>query len=217
MSVNQKAILNALEVMKEKTKKKNFTQSIELILNLKDIDMKAPESRIREVVELPYSLPGKANKICIIASGELALKAKKEKVDLVIEKGELEAIGGQKKQKRKIANEYDFFIAEASLMASVGRIFGAFLGPKGKMPVPITPTVDVTNIIKKYRKTIIIRLRNQPVIHCRIGNEKMKTVEVVENILTVLRVLESKLKRGIKNIKSIYVKSTMGIPVKIQL
>lgn len=217
MSLNQKAILNALEVVKEKTKKKNFTQSIELILNLKDIDMKAPESRIREVIELPNSLPGKANKICIIASGELALKAKNEGVELVIEKRDLEVIGGQKKEKRKIANEYDFFIAEASLMSSVGRIFGAFLGPKGKMPIPITPTVDLKDIIKKYRKTIIIRLRNQPVIHCRVGNEKMKHTEVVENILAVLRVLERKLKRGVKNIKSMYVKSTMGIPVKIQL
>ena len=217
MSLNQKAILNALEVMKEKTKKKNFTQSIELIVNLKDIDMKSPESRIREVIELPNSLPGKTNKICIIASGELALKAKNEGVELVIEKGNLEAIGGQKKEKRKIANEYDFFIAEASLMSSVGRIFGAFLGPKGKMPIPITPSADLKEVIKKYRKTIIIRLRNQPVIHCRVGNEKMKLIEMVENILAVLRVLERKLKRGVKNIKSMYVKSTMGIPVKIQL
>lgn len=217
MPIEQKTLLSALKEAKEKGGKRNFTQSVELILNLQDIDMKAPEGRLQENVELPYPPAEKTNKICVIATGELALKAKRANADLVLDKAELEGLAGKKKDLRKLANEYDFFIAEAPLMPLVGKVLGPALGPRGKMPVPVPPTADIESLLKKYRKTVVVRMRNQPVIQCRIGTENMKEEELAENIQTVLRVIEGKLKRGMKNIKSICVKTTMGAPVKIKL
>jgi large subunit ribosomal protein L1 len=216
MPLDQKAILNAVKEAKEKSKKRNFAQSVELILNLQDIDMKSPEGRIQENIELPYTPLGKTNKICVIASGELALKAKRANADFVIEKDELEGLAGKKKELRKIANEYDFFIAEAPLMPIVGKVFGAVLGPRGKMPVPVPPTADIASLMDKYRKTIIVRMRNQPIIQCRVGTENMKEEEIAENIQAVLRGIERKLKRGMKNIKSACIKTSMGALVKIK-
>ncbi|MEM2952668.1 MAG: 50S ribosomal protein L1 [Candidatus Bathyarchaeia archaeon] len=216
MPIEQKTILAAVKEAKEKSEKRNFTQSVELILNLQDIDMKSPEGRLQENIELPHPPPEKANKICVIATGELALKAKKANADLVIDRAELEGLAGKKKELRKIADEYDFFVAEAPLMPLVGKILGATLGPRGKMPVPVPPTADIGNLLEKYRKTVVIRMRNQPIIQCRVGTESMKEEEIAENIQAVLRVLEGKLKRGMKNIKLVCIKTTMGAPVKIK-
>lgn len=215
MPLDQKTILSAVKEAKEKSQKRKFNQSIELIIKLQDIDMKAPESKIQEIIELPYA-PEKTNKVCVIGSGELAMKAKNANADYVIERGELESLAGKKQDLRKVANNYDFFIAEAPLMPLVGRTLGSVLGPRGKMPVPVPPSADIASLIKKHRKTIIVRMRNQPILQNRVATENMKDEEITENVQTVLRVLEGKLKKGMKNIKAVYIKTAMGTPVKIK-
>jgi len=215
MPLDQKTILDAVKSAKEKSGKRNFDQSIELIINLKDIDMKSPEGKLQEIVELPYS-PEKQNRICIIASGELALKARKANADLVIERTELEGFAGKKRELRKIANDYDFFIAEAPLMPLVGKTLGPVLGPRGKMPIAVPPTADIASLINKHRKTIIVRMRSQPILQCRVGSEKMKEEEITENVQAVLRIVEGKLKRGMKNVKLAYIKTAMGEPIRIK-
>jgi large subunit ribosomal protein L1 len=215
MPLDEKTILGAVKEAKEKSAKRNFNQSIELVLRLKDIDMKSAEGKIQEIVELPHS-PAKQNKICVIASGELALKARKAGADMVIERPELEGLAGKKRDLRKIANDHDFFIAEAPAMQLVGKVLGPILGPRGKMPIPVPPSADIATLVNKHHKTIIVRTRAQPIIQCRIGTENMKEEELAENIQTVLRTLEGKLKKGMKNIRSASIKTTMGPPVKVK-
>jgi large subunit ribosomal protein L1 len=215
MPLDQKTILTAVKEAREKSEKRKFNQSVELILKLQDIDMKSPEAKIQEVVELPHALE-KPNKICVIAQGELAMKAKKANADHVVERSELEGLAGKKQEMRKIANQYDFFIAEAPLMPLIGKTLGSVLGPRGKMPIPVPPSADIASLIAKHRKTVTIRLRNQPTLQSRIGMENMKDEEITDNIMAVLRVLEGKLKRGMKNIKFAYIKMAMGGPVKIK-
>jgi large subunit ribosomal protein L1 len=215
MPLDQKTILTAVKEAKEKSEKRKFNQSIELILKLQDIDMKAPEARIQEIVELPHALE-KPNKICVIASGEMAMKAKKANADHVVERSELEGLAGRKQELRKIANGYDFFIAEAPLMPLVGKTLGAVLGPRGKMPVPVPPSADIGGLIAKHRNTVVVRMRSQPIIQSRIGMENMKDEDITDNIQAVLRVLEGKLKKGMKNVKLAYIKTAMGPPIKVK-
>jgi len=215
MPLDKKTLLDAVKEAKTKSGQKKFNQTIELIIDIKEIDMKAPEGRIQQVVELPH-VTAKPNKICVIASGELALKARRAQAELVIEKADLEGLAGKKKELRKLANNYDVFISEAPLMPSVGRIFGPALGPRGKLPVPVPPTADIASLIAKHRKTVVVKMRNQPIIQCSVGTEDMKDEELVANIQAVLRVLEGKLKRGFKNIKFAFIKTSMGEPVKIK-
>jgi len=215
MPLDQKTILAAVKEAKEKSEKRKFNQSVELVLKLHDIDMKSPEGKIQEVLELPHALEN-PNKICVIASGELAMKSRNAKADRVIERSELEALGGKKQEMRKLANGYDVFIAEAPLMPMVGKILGPVLGPRGKMPIPVPPAVDISNLMLKHRKTIILRMRNQPIIQNRVAMENMKDEEIAENIQAVFRLLEGKLKKGTKNIRFAYIKTAMGPPVKIK-
>jgi len=216
MSLDTKVLLESIKQAKEKSKKRNFSQSIELIVNLRDIDMKKPESKIQERIELPHAV-GKQTKICVFASGELALKAKKAGADLVMGRKELEALAGDKKRRKALAQTYDFFIAEAPFMPLIGKILGSALGPKGRMPTPVPPSANIAELIKKYRKMVLVRLRGQPVLHCRVGAEEMPDEQVVENIQAVLRRLEGRLKRGFRNVKAVYVKTTMGQPVKVKI
>jgi len=215
MPLDKKTLLDAVKEAKTKSGEKKFTQSVELILDIKEIDMKSPEGKIQQVIELPH-VTGKPNKILVIATGELAMNAKKAKVDKVMEKAELEGLSGKKKELRKLANTYDVFLSEAPLMPLVGRTFGPVLGPRGKLPVPVPPTADVTVLVKKHRKTVVVRMRNQPIIQCAVGTADMKEEEIVDNIQAVLRMLEGKLKRGLKNIKYAFIKTSMGSPVKIK-
>ncbi|MGD0028354.1 MAG: 50S ribosomal protein L1 [Candidatus Bathyarchaeia archaeon] len=214
MPLDQKTILSAVKEAKEKSEKRKFNQSVELILKLRDVDMKS-EGKIQEIVELPYS-PAKTNKICVIGSSELALKAKKANADLVIERAELDGLAGKKRELRRIAADNDVFIAEAPLMTTVGKILGPVLGPRGKMPIPVPPGADIASLMAKHRKTVLVRTRNQPIVQCRIGTEDMKEEELTENIQAVLRVMEGKLKKGIKNVKFASIKTSMGKPVKIK-
>jgi large subunit ribosomal protein L1 len=128
----------------------------------------------------------------------------------------LEAMAGKKKDLRKLASDYDVFIAEAPLMPLVGRILGPVLGPRGKMPVPVPPNADVAGVIARNRKTVVVRMRNQPIIQVPVGTENMSEDDLVDNIQAVLRLLEGKLKRGLKNVKFMFIKTSMGTPVKIK-
>ena len=215
MPLDNKTIAEAVKQAKAKSGEKKFNQTVDMILDIVEIDMKAPEGKIQEVVELPHAT-GKPNKICVVASGEFALKAKNAQADHVIERADLEALAGKKKELRKLASQYDVFISEAPLMPLVGRILGPVLGPRGKMPIPVPPNADIAAIINKHRKTVVVRMRNQPIIQVSIGSQQMKDEELVDNIMTVLRVLDGKLKRGLKNVKYAFIKTSMGEPVKIK-
>jgi len=215
MPLDNNTILEAIKQAKTQSGGKKFTQSIDMILDIQEIDMKAPEGKIQEVVELP-KLTGKPNKICIIASGEFALKARNAQADFVLEKANLEELAGKKKELRKLATDYDIFVVEAPLMPLVGRILGPVLGPRGKMPIPVPPNADVNTILIKNRKTVLVRMRNQPIIQVSFGTEQMADEDLVENAQAILRVLDVKLKRGLKNVKYMFIKTSMGEPVKIK-
>ena len=109
MPLDNKTLLQAVKEAKDKSGDRKFTQSIDLLMDIQEIDMKAPEGKVQEVVELPH-VTGKPNKLCVIASGELAMKARKAEIDYVIERSSLEELSGKKKDLRKIANNYDVFI-----------------------------------------------------------------------------------------------------------
>ena len=215
MPLDNKTISEAIKQAKEKSGEKKFNQTVDLILDIQEIDMKAPEGKIQEIVELPHET-GKPNSICVIAQGEFAVKAKNSQADRVIERADLESLNGKKKDLRKLGNDHDVFIAEAPLMPLVGKILGPVLGPRGKMPIPVPPNADIVALINKHRKTVVVRMRNQPIIQVPVGSQQMKDEDLVDNTMTILRVLDGKLKRGLKNVKYVFIKTSMGEPVKIK-
>jgi len=209
-------ISRALGELRKSITKKKFSQSIDLVVRLREVDLKKPENRINEAIALPNP-PDKPLKICVIASGDLGTRAKSAGADTLIGRSELDDLAKDKKAARKLAQENDFFIAEAPLMPLVGRALGSFLGPRGKMPTPVPPNAAIEQVVTNHRKMVRVRMREQPVLQCRIGTETMADEKLVENIQAVVSRIEQKLERGFKNISEILVKGTMSKPVKISL
>jgi large subunit ribosomal protein L1 len=211
----EKKTIEAVEKALEESKKLNrkFKQTIDLAVTLKNVDLNESKNRIDEEIILPNGR-GKESKIAIFASGELALKAK-GKVDLIVKPEEIEDLSGDKKKFKKIVDDYDFFIAEAPLMPTIGKTLGVILGPRGKMPKPVPPQIDITGIVKNLRNTVILRSKANKTFHTIAGKEEMDKEKIAENIDTIIKRLESRLERGRMNISSVYVKTTMGPSVRI--
>lgn len=216
MSASLNEIVKAIKEARQKAKKRKFVQTFELIISFEGLNLKDPANRINEVLVLPNPLKGKEAKICVIGEGDLALKAKDVKADLVLGKADLQKCQADKKFAKKIAKAYDFFLAQADLMPMIGRILGPYLGPRGKMPSPITLGVDLAGLINRYRNAIRIKIRNNPEVQCKIGTENMEDEKVAENAKAVLDFLKEKIRHPAR-IKSVYVKLTMGPPVQIPL
>ncbi len=208
-------IVAAVKEAIEKAKPRKFTESVDLAINLKDIDLSIPKNRINEEVILPHGR-GKEVKIAVFASGETALKAK-ECADLVIPPEEIDKLAEDKRRARKLANEYDFFLAEAPFMAKIGKSLGIILGPRGKMPKPVPPGGDPCPMVRNLKRTVRMRSRDKRTFHVPVGTRDMDPEKIADNIEEVIKRLEAKLERGLQNIESIYVKTTMGPAVKIKL
>jgi len=216
MPLNEEAIIKAIEEAKGLAKKRNFKQSVELIIKLKDVDLKRPENRLTTTVALPHVPPEKLAKICVFATGDLALKAKEVGVDAVLSREDLESLSGDKRRAKELAKKYDFFLAQPDLMPIIGRILGPYLGPRGKMPSVLVPSANLKAVIERQRKSVLIRVRDQPQIMCWIGLEDQPAKAIAENALTVINAIEAKYKYP-QNIEKMYIKLTMGPAVKVKL
>jgi large subunit ribosomal protein L1 len=209
----EKPTVNAVQKALESAKKRNFVETVELAINLKDVDLTIPKNRIQEDIILPNGR-GKPVRVCVIGGGELALKAKSV-ADLVITPEELGAIADDKKQAKKIANSTDYFVAEAPLMAVVGKRLGTVLGPRGKMPKPIPPGADPTGMIEGLRKSVTVRTKDRKTFHVPVGTVDMPAEQIADNIDLVLKRVSLKLEKGMANVASAYVKTSMGPSEKI--
>ena len=211
----EKKIIDSIGKVLEESKKldRKFKQKIDLVINLKNLDLNIPKNRIDEEIILPHGR-GSETKIALFASGELALKAKKH-VDLLIKPEEIEDFSTDKGKFKKVADAHHFFIAEAPLMPTIGKTLGTVLGPRGKMPKPVPPNADVSGLVKNLRSTVKVRSKSNKTFHTIAGEETMSKEDIAENISAIIKRLESKLERGRMNIGSVYVKTTMGSSERI--
>ncbi|MFN4336958.1 MAG: 50S ribosomal protein L1 [Candidatus Nitrosocaldus sp.] len=208
-------LLNLVKEARENASKRKFKQSVDLIIVLKDIDVKKGFS-INEVITLPNASNKKA-KVCVIASGDLALRARKANADKVIEGNELNALANNKREAKRLSSMYDFFLADTQLMPTVGKILGPVLGPKGKMAMPLPFNAPVDSMLERLRASTRARARNQLMIACRIGDEDMGDRELADNALAVINAVEKKLPGGDRNIADIIIKFTMGSASRLRL
>jgi len=209
----EKATVTAVKKALEHSPKRNFTQTVDLSINLKDVDLSIPKNRIQEDIILPHGR-GKPIKVCVIGSGEMLLKAK-DVADKVVSVEELGTIADDKKQAKKIANEFQYFIAEAPLMPTIGKRLGIVLGPRGKMPKPIPPGADPKPMIDNLRKSVSIRTRDKMTFHTAVGTTDMTPEDIADNIELIVKRVGMKLEKGTMNIRSAFVKTTMGPSEKV--
>ncbi|MCH7969165.1 MAG: 50S ribosomal protein L1 [Thaumarchaeota archaeon] len=210
--INEVQLSEMIKEAKASSKERKFKQSLELIMVFKDIDVKKGFS-LNETIQLPKQTSSPAS-VCVMASGDLGLKAKDAKADKVINVDELNKLGSNKRESRKFINNYDFFLAETKLMPTVGKVLGQLLGPRGKMPTPVPFNAPIESFLQIFRSSIRVRVRDSLSMACKIGDVSMEDSELAANAYTVISAVEKKLPSGDKNIKKILVKTTMGKSIK---
>ena len=212
--VNETQLVEVIKKAKESDKTRKFQQSVEMILVFKDIDVKKGFA-ISETIQLPKKM-SKSASVCIIAAGDLGIKAKNAKADRVMNEAELVQLGKNKRESRKVINKYDFFLADTKLMPTVGKVLGQLLGPRGKMPTPVPFNAPIESFLERFKSSIRIRVKNSLSLSCKIGEEDMDEQHIAANANTITNAVEKKLPNGDKNIKKIMIKTTMGKAVKLE-
>ncbi|MCP1714902.1 large subunit ribosomal protein L1 [Methanocalculus alkaliphilus] len=211
--VDKTQILKAVSEAIELAPERKFRESVDLTVNLKNIDMAQPKNRIDETILLPESAGTK--KIAVLGKGEITSQAKEAGVDIIIGPEEIERLGGAPREARQVACEYNFFLAETAVMPLVGRWLGPRLGPRGKMPMPIPPGQDIRPIVERLRGSIRVRTKDKMSFSAKVGTTEMSPEQITENINTILKRVESSLDQGPQNIRSVFVKTTMGPAVRV--
>jgi large subunit ribosomal protein L1 len=210
----EQKVLDAIKKARD-MKKRNFKQTFDLAINLKNIDLKKPENKIKAEVKIPHGF--KESKIGIIVDNLLPQANDLENV-VVVRKDQIEPFGKNKKEAKKLARSCRYFLAEAPLMPAVGKALGPILAPKNLMPSPVPPTTaNLKSIVDQKRGVFKIHLKDSPTIHVPVGVEDMKDEEIADNIDTVVKTVLASLPKGREQVKNIVIKLTMGKPVKVVL
>ncbi len=210
--INEAQLSEMIKEAKATDKERKFKQALELIMVFKDIDVKKGFS-LNETVQLPKQIGSPAT-VCVMATGDLELKAKSAKADKVINSDQLTKLGSNKRESRKFINNYDFFLADTKLMPVVGKVLGQLLGPRGKMPTPIPFNAPIESFLQRFRSSIRVKARGSLSMACKIGDEKMEDAEFAANAHAVINAVEKKLQNGESIIRRILVKTSMGKTIK---
>lgn len=211
--ISKENFLKALQALRKQSEqdKRKFDQTVDLIINLREIDLK--KTPINILANLPHKV--KEKKIA-------AFLEKKSKTIDTITKAEFDTFKDKKKMK-KLVKEYDFFIANAKLMPSIATDFGRVLGPAGKMPSPQLGVLmagededNVKNLIERINSIVKIK-PNEPSIKTVIGKESGKDEDLADNALSIYNEIFKILPEGKENIRSVLIKFTMSKPEKVAL
>ena len=214
--MDKQILEKTLANLRKEAPKRNFNQSVELVVNLHNFDIKKVPVSGSVVLHVGT---GKKIKICALVGDELLPECKKS-FDKVVAKDQFNSL--DKKQIKHLAKEYDFFVAQANIMGDIAKYFGKALGPRGKMPNPklgcVVPTgsTNLKSLYDKLQKTVKFAAKNQMIIHCLLGKESMKDEELTENALTVHNAILALLPQGQNNIKNVFLKFTMSKAIEVK-
>ncbi len=210
------SVLASLQEMDQKSKKRNFLEQIELIINLSGLDPKKPDGQVDLKIDLPYSTGRGEGKALLFARSDSFAATMKEDFETIIMEDKIPSL---KKQDIQKILQHDVLLAEGPAMIAVGKYLGQELAPKGKMPKPVTTNpAEVRSELEKLKSSVRItnrRGKGIPIIQVVVGNDSMEREKIAKNILKICEEVEKVLPRKKQNIKSIIVKKTMGPAIKI--
>lgn len=212
-----------MEGKPEKVRK--FDETVDIVINIRDVDIKNPNNRIDQEFLLPHPIKGNLpkEKVCFIVKDDMEISLKKMGYN-IINPGMLDDLQKQsKKDKKAVANKYDYFVARADLMRNLAKVLARFLGQQGKMPRPqpkgfgvIKPNENLDAYITKLNRIIKISMKKHLIIQLKFGKKSQELKELKDNLDSILSFVKNHLPNGNNNIRSIYIKTTMGKAVKVE-
>lgn len=208
-------LVTLIDDLKKNSGERKFLESLEIAVNMKEIDLSDPKNRINEEIILPKGR-GKELKVALIGTAEMQQKGK-DGTNLIYGPEDISKFAENKREFKKLANGIEFFVAESTLMANIGKSLGTVLGPRGKIPKPLPPGQDPNPMITALKRTVRARSRDRRTFHVPVGTKEMSSSDLAENIRAVVKRIVGRLEKGYGNLDSVYLKPTMGKAVKIEL
>ncbi|MBW3012374.1 hypothetical protein KY311_04265 [Candidatus Woesearchaeota archaeon] len=205
-----------VKLARETSKKRNFNQTFDAIFVLKGF-----KKQDKVDFFLDYHFPkGKPTKVCALIGPELQEQAKANCQKMILH-DDFPKYAKDKKLVKKLANEFDYFIAQGNLMADVAKTFGRILGTRAKMPNPkagcvVPPNANLKPLITALNRRVRVQSNKENIIQLSVGTEDMPDDKIADNVMTLYNALIANLPEGINNYKRSYLKLTMGKPVEVK-
>lgn len=193
-------------------KKRNFLETVELQIGLKNYDPQR-DKRFSGTVRLP-TIPRPNMKLCILGDQHDIDRAKHAGIDSM-SADDLKKLNKNKKLIKKLARKYDAFVASEALIKQIPRILGPGLSKAGKFPTPVSHAEDLVAKTNEVKSTIKFQLKKVLCMGVAVGNVGMDTEQLISNIMLAINYLVSLLKKGWQNVGSLTIKATMSPPKRL--
>ncbi len=214
--MDKELIINAIQAVKETAKERKFTESLDLIINLKGLNLKKEDEKILAFLPLPHDR-GKKVTVTALVGSELSTKAKEACTNVILD---TEFKGQDKKKIKRLAEKTDYFVAQATIMPKVAATFGRVLGPRGRMPNPkagcvVPPTADLKPLMERLQTLVKLETKNEQVVKVCLGKASTDDALLAENAMVVYNYIIGHVPQEKNNIKNVLIKSSMGKPVVV--
>ncbi|KAI9092403.1 60S ribosomal protein L10A [Phlyctochytrium arcticum] len=193
-------------------KPRKFVETVELQIGLKNYDPQR-DKRFSGTIKLP-NVPKPKMKLCILGDQHHIDQAKSIGLEFM-SVDDLKKLNKNKKLIKKLAKKYDAFLASEALIKQIPRLLGPGLSKAGKFPTPVTHNDNLEEKVVDIKSTIKFQLKKVLCLGVAVGHVKMTEDQLVNNTMLAINFLVSLLKKNWQNVKSLFMKSSMGKPVRL--
>ena len=199
-------------MLKDRKQDRKFKESIDLQVNLKNYDTNK-DKRFSGSLRLPNVCRPRM-KVCIICDLVHEDLAKAQGLTFT-NMDELKKLNKNKKLVKKLCAQYDAFLASESIIKTLPRVVGPHMNRAGKFPTAVAAAEDLTAKVTELQGTIKFQLKKVLCLGTCVGHAEMDQEQIRQNTVTAVNFLISLLKKNWQNMKSCYIKTTMGKPQRI--
>ena len=193
-------------------KERKFKESIDLQVNLKNYDPNK-DKRFSGSLRLPNVCRPRM-RVCILCDLVHEDIAKKDKL-VTQNQDDLKKLNKNKKLVKKMCNQYDAFLASESIIKTIPRLVGPHMNRAGKFPTAVAQSDNLPEKVLELQSTIKFQLKKVLCMGVAVGHVGMAEHEIVQNVTLSINFLVSLLKKNWQNVRSLYITSTMGKPIRL--
>ncbi|KAG0624213.1 hypothetical protein M758_3G231800 [Ceratodon purpureus] len=208
--VLREAISQITTAAKEKNRK--FTETVELQIGLKNYDPQK-DKRFSGSVKLPH-IPRPKMKVCMLGDAQHVEEANKIGMECM-DVESLKKMNKNKKLVKKMAKKYHAFLASESVIKQIPRLLGPGLNKAGKFPALVSHQESLEAKMMETKAMVKFQLKKVLCMGVAIGNCEMEEKQIFQNTQMSVNFLVSLLKKNWQNVRVLYLKTTMGAPVRI--
>ncbi|XP_024363017.1 large ribosomal subunit protein uL1 [Physcomitrium patens] len=208
--VLREAITQIVAAAKEKNRK--FTETVELQIGLKNYDPQK-DKRFSGSVKLPH-IPRPKMRICMLGDAQHIEEATKNGIECM-DVESLKKMNKNKKLVKKLAKKYHAFLASESVIKQIPRLLGPGLNKAGKFPALVSHQESLESKVLESKAMVKFQLKKVLCMGVAIGNCGMEEKQIFQNTQMGVNFLVSLLKKNWQNVRVLYLKTTMGAPVRI--